>query len=140
MNSKRHIVIILVFLFLGFKSIAQNDKLEQLRVTFINKKLSLSISEADKFWPVYNEYQDKIKTIRKNLRIAHRKNVEVISDSELEELYKLDIKSKQAEADIHKQYIEQIKAIIGLKKTVKLRIAEDEFKKEIIKNIQEKTD
>lgn len=127
-------------MFLGFKSIAQNDKLEQLRVTFINKKLSLSISEADKFWPVYNEYQDKIKTIRKNLRIAHRKNVEVISDSELEELYKLDIKSKQAEADIHKQYIEQIKAIIGLKKTVKLRIAEDEFKKEIIKNIQEKTD
>ncbi|MBS1653000.1 MAG: hypothetical protein JSU07_13425 [Bacteroidetes bacterium] len=125
---------------MGFKSIAQNDKLEQLRVTFINKKLSLSISEADKFWPVYNEYQDKIKTIRKNLRIAHRKNVEVISDSELEELYKLDIKSKQAEADIHKQYIEQIKAIIGLKKTVKLRIAEDEFKKEIIKNIQEKTD
>ena len=136
-------IIIFLWLFcLPFANHAQNDrdKIEALRVSFINKKLEFSNNEAEKFWPVYNEYNDKIKAIKKNLRQSYRRSPESLSEKEAEELYQLDVKSKQAEVDIHKQYSEKIKTIIGAKKYIKLRIAEEEFKREIINSIKDKSD
>ena len=107
---------ILIILFLSLCqpliSFSQNDKVEALRVAFISKKLELSNAESEKFWPLYNEYNDKVKAIRKNLRQSYRKRSEPLTDQEAEELYQLDLKSKQAEVDIHKQYGDKIKSII----------------------------
>ncbi len=136
-------ILIFIWLFcLPFANHAQNDKdkIEALRVTFITKKVELTNSESEKFWPIYNEYNDKVKAIKKNLRQSYKKSSETISDKEAEELYQLDIKSKQAEVDIHKLYSEKIKTIIGAKKFIKLRIAEEEFKREIINSIKDKSD
>jgi len=116
------------------------DKVEEIRVNFISEQLKLTSSESDKFWPVYNEYNDKIKAIRKNLRQSFKKAPDELSDKEAEELYQLDLRSRQAEVDVHKQYIEKIKAIIGAKKTVKLRVAEEEFKRKVMKAIKDKDD
>lgn len=121
-------------------SIAQPDKVELLRVSFINKKLEFTNSEAEKFWPVYNEYNDKIKAIRKNLRQSYRKKSESLSEAEAEELYDLDLKSKQAELDVHKVYGEKLKNIIGVKKMVRLKMAEEEFKSTMIDVLKGKSD
>src|SRR4051812_44073751 len=85
------------------------DRIEALRVAFISKRVELTPAESEKFWPVYNEYNDKIKAIRKNLRQSYRKSPDAISDAEAEELYRLDLQSKQAETEVHKQYGEKIK-------------------------------
>lgn len=126
----------------SFVFLAQNDKdkVEALRVAFIGKKLELTTNEAEKFWPVYNEFHDKVKALRKTVRQNFKKGVDNMTDKELEDLYQLEIKAKQAEAELHKTYSDKIKAIIGTKKTLKLRVAEEEFKKEIIKTIQDKSD
>ncbi|MGZ4043531.1 MAG: hypothetical protein ACXVO9_10030 [Bacteroidia bacterium] len=127
---------------LPFISLAQGerDKVEALRMSFIEKKLELTKNESEKFWPVYNEYNDKVKALRKNLRVSLKKAPENLSDKEAEELYQLDIKTRQAEVDLHKTYSEKIKGIIGVKKLVKLRNAEDDFKREMINTIKEKSD
>lgn len=131
---------VLVVLLLPLSQLAQNDRVEQLRVAFITKKIELTETESEKFWPVYNEYNDKVKAIRKNLRMSYRKRVEPLSEQDAEDLYQLDLKSKQAEVDVHKLYSEKIKAIIGAKKTVRLRVAEEEFKREMINTIKDKSD
>jgi len=137
-------ILILMVLVAGYPLVsfsqAEKDKVELLRVSFINKKLDLTNAESEKFWPVYNEYNDKIKAIRKNLRQSYRRSPEQLSEAEAEELYLLDIKSKQAEVDVHKQYGDKIKGIIGVKKSVRLKVAEEEFKREIINSIREKSD
>jgi hypothetical protein len=111
------------------KAQAQGDKVDALKATFIKKKMELSTNESDKFWPVYNEYNDKVKALRKNFRESIKKAPDNLSDKEAEELYQLDIKSKESEVDLHKQYNEKIKSIIGVKKIIILRKAEEEFKK-----------
>ncbi len=113
------------------------DRVEALRVAFISKKLELTNAESEKFWPVYNEYNDKIKAIRKNLRQNYRAKSENMSDKDAEDLYLLDVQSRQAETDVHKLYSEKIRAIVGAKKFVKLRVAEEEFKRELVKTIKE---
>lgn len=116
------------------------DKLEALRVAFISKRLELTPAESEKFWPVYNEYNDKLRAIKHNLRKSYKRISGPISENEAEELFQLEIQSRQAETDIHKQYSERIRKIIGVKKTVSLRVAEEEFKREMINTIREKGD
>ena len=142
----RPLVKIVACLFLVFCqplitfSQSDKEKVELLRVAFITKKLELTTSESEKFWPVYNEYNDKIKAIRRNLRQSFHKAPDLLTDNEAEELYQLDLKSKQAELDVHKVYSDKIRSIIGVKKSVRLKIAEEEFKREIINSIKEKSD
>lgn len=40
--------------------------IEALRVAFISKELQLTPDEAQRFWPVYNQYSVELKTIRQN--------------------------------------------------------------------------
>jgi hypothetical protein len=130
-----------LFLWSGY-SLAQGDKdkVEAIRYNFISEKLKLTTSESEKFWPVYNEYNDKIKAVRKNLRKSLKKAPDELSDVEAEELYQLDIKTKQAEAELYKEYRGKIKAIIGAKKTMKLRAAEEEFRRKVMEAIKDKDD
>lgn len=128
--------IFLVFLFFvkGQAAFTQTgkDKVEALRVAYINENVELTSSEVEKFWPVYNEYNDKIKAIRRNLRQSYKNRTENLSEKESEQLYILFVQSKQAEADVHRVYNEKLKAIIGVKKMVKLHVAEEEFRKKVI--------
>jgi hypothetical protein len=140
----RTFVKILLLLFLlqlapGFSQ-GDRDKVELLRVSFITKKLELSSSETEKFWPVYNEYNDKIKALRKNLRQSYRKKPEPLTEADAEELYQLELRTRQAEWDLHKQYSDKIKNIIGVKKCVRLRVAEEEFKRQMIQQIKDQSD
>jgi len=134
------IVILLIMAFKPIYGLAQGDRVEQLRITFITKKVELTGVESEKFWPVYNEYNDKVKALRKNLRLSYRKKQEPLTEEDAEDLYQLDLKTKQAEVDIHKLYSEKIKSIIGVKKCIRLRVAEEEFKREMINSLRDKGD
>jgi hypothetical protein len=139
---KRFLYIIILFVSISIQSFSQGDKdkIEAMRMNFISKKIELSINESEKFWPIYNEYIDKIKAIKKNLRQSYRRKSGALTEKDAEELIFLELQSKQAETDLYKIYIEKLKSIIGSKKMVKLHMAEEEFKREIINSIKEKSD
>jgi hypothetical protein len=142
MKFSLRILILFTLLLKGSLLFAQSgkDKVEALRMEYINKRVELSSTEAEKFWPVYNEYNDKIRAIRKNLRQSYRRSSENLSEKEAEQLYYLVIQSKQAEADVTKQYNEKLKLIIGVKKMVKLHVAEEEFRIKVMKSIRGEND
>ncbi len=136
--SKIFIIFILFVCFASTIRAQQRDKIEELRAAFISKKLELSTSESEKFWPVYNEFQDKLKAIKRNLRLTYKNLPANFSDKEAEDIIALENKSKTTEAELNKTYNDKLKIIIGVKKLVKLQIYEDEFKKEVINAIKEK--
>jgi hypothetical protein len=142
MKCLRNILIFLVLLIQPALLFSQSDKdkIEALRISFISKKIELSPDETEKFWPIYNEYNDKVKAVRKNLRLSYKKRQGNITDKDAEELYILEVQSRQAELDLYKQYSEKIKSVIGIKKLARLHLAEEEFKREIINSIKEKGD
>jgi hypothetical protein len=132
----------LIFVFAVFAnsfSFAQGgnkDKIEALKVSFITEKIALTTTEAQSFWPLYNEYNDKIKFARKNFRQQYNNITEFKSDKEADEFLSAELKLRQTEVDLQKEYFEKFKKILGSKKTGALRKAEEEFKKEIIKTIK----
>ena len=140
MKRLLYIFIFIFFICALLNAQSDKDRIEALRVTFISKRLELTVNESEKFWPAYNEYNDKLKAIRKNLRQSFKHRNEPLGDKEAEDLVALEIQSKQAELDLFKQYSEKLKSIVGTKKLVKLHQAEEDFKREIINSIKEKSD
>ena len=47
----------------------RHEKIEQLKITFITRELNLTSSEAQQFWPVYNEMSDQLKIEKKKQRV-----------------------------------------------------------------------
>ena len=46
------------------------DKIEAARIAYITDQLQLTPAEAEKFWPIYREFADKRREIRRELRDA----------------------------------------------------------------------
>lgn len=44
---------------------ANSKKIDSLQVVYFTEKLALTPEESDKFWPVYNNYKNEIKSARK---------------------------------------------------------------------------
>ncbi len=42
------------------------DAIESLKIAFLTKQLSLTPEEAQKFWPVYNQYTMELRKMRKD--------------------------------------------------------------------------
>jgi hypothetical protein len=71
------------FLFLaGITIRAQNgNRLEALKIAYITNKLNLSPEEAQKFWPLYNQYSLELKLTR--LKAMNNKSSELELDESL---------------------------------------------------------
>lgn len=94
-----------------------DDKVQALKIAFITQKLELTTPEAQKFWPVYNEYEDDVKKLRRS------NNGDVIERDE-----KL--------LNIRKKYKVQFEKIIGAERTNKLYIIEGEYRNLLIKQLK----
>ena len=55
-----YIVILLIALCFSKVTLAQADKVDAQRVSFITDKVKRTPAEAQSFWPLYNEYNDKL--------------------------------------------------------------------------------
>jgi hypothetical protein len=132
---KRLLQICLLLFALTTRAQSDREKLELLRVNFITERIHLNAAESGRFWPVYNEYNDKIRELRRNLRLSYRFSGEP-SAEEAEAVYQREMAARQAEADIHRTYAARIKQIIGVSRFVMLRQAEEEFKRQMLKAIE----
>lgn len=123
---------------------AQNkaDKKEQIaafRVAFITKELSLSSKEAQLFWPVYNEYQDKLEALRTARRKENKKHTpDTMTDQEAEQFIENETDFKVNEANLQKQYYTRFKQSLPVKKVALLIKAEEDFKRELLKQLKDK--
>ncbi len=117
------------------------DKIEAQKVAFITERLNLSVEEAQKFWPLYNEFNDKRNKIlqqRQEKIRNYRFNKEQMTEGEIEEAGDYWIESKLLEAKLSKQYHLKFKAILPNQKVIEFYQAEVEFKSWLVKKIRER--
>jgi Skp family chaperone for outer membrane proteins len=63
-------------------TVAQNGRnLEALKIAYITKRLDLSPEEAQKFWPIYNQYAEELKRSRQDALRNNKSEIEL--DEEL---------------------------------------------------------
>jgi hypothetical protein len=122
------IIITLVFIFCGLSIFAQNDNVANVRKEFITKELQLTSSEADDFFPVYNEYIQKKKETRKALRQEGRS-----SEKSVDKIIGIE----QDLINLQREYLERFRKILPEKKVVQLLEAEKKFKTMMVQQLRD---
>lgn len=119
------------------------EKVKALKVAYITKELNLSTTEAEKFWPIYNAYDEKqfelrhtkMKTIMKRLK---DNGLDKLSDKEaatvLTEMESID----EELLTLRKKFVKDAKEIIGAKKVLQLKKVEEEFTRNLFKQYKGK--
>jgi hypothetical protein len=108
-------------------------QLESQRIAFITRELSLSPEEAQVFWPVYNEYNQKRNQLMINHRLsrADEQNLHQLSEAELNELADSDVRNLEEMAALRREYHQKFKQILPTIKVIQLYIAERDFNRKL---------
>ena len=138
-------LIILLFVFLTNFSFSQNesknDKVEAMKIAFLTNKLNLTAKEAQLFWPLYNEYNQKMETLRKAKKSEYdeiKSKNGTPTDKEITAYMEEVFITKQKELDLQKEYYNKYTKILSMKKVAQLYQAENQFKKELLRIIKDK--
>ncbi|GAA3598360.1 hypothetical protein GCM10022396_14520 [Flavivirga amylovorans] len=118
------------------------EKIKALKISFITEKLDLTEQEAQKFWPIYNNYYKATSKIRhediRDIRREIKKDISTLTDKRAKELI---TKLNDVEIALHKQRIElssKLLKIMPPKKIILLKIAEDDFKRKMLERYKNK--
>jgi hypothetical protein len=120
----KKLYLILAFMSAAFFANAQREApaekkqqdIEALKVAFISRELELTPEEAQRFWPIYNEYSKEINGVVKDDQDVLETDNKVLS-----------IKNK---------YKDQFTKVLGPNKTNKMFNAENRFRKVLIKTMR----
>lgn len=123
---------------------AQNPNLERLnayKIAFFTRKLNLSSQEAEKFWPVYNEFQEKrneIQLERISLNRDFNQNSFDMNEKELTEAGDKLISLQVDEANLAVEFHDMFKKILPPLKVLRLYQAENQYRMQLLNELQNK--
>ena len=132
-------LFILLSFFVGAfaqKSEQGDDNIKTFKIAFITKRLDLTSDQAEKFWPVYNQYQEELRALREKNKKALLNvylNIDNLSEKDMEKVLDDEIAFHQSELDVTKKYVPKFKTVLPVRKVLKLFKAEEEFKSELLK-------
>jgi len=146
---KRSIVVLNILLLLVAPLMSQTnrpgfdqylEKFKSEKISFLTEKLDLTVEEAQKFWPVYNKYQDKRDEVIKSKRMEGRgrPNFREMNSKEIEALVDRKVEEELKLAEMKLEFHKQVKKIIPIEKVAILYRAENEFMNHMLSRIRDK--
>jgi len=91
----------------------EQEKIQALEIAFISRKLNLNENEAQRFWPVYNEYKRDVRQVMLTQRNNPKRDI---------------LDNEQMLIDVRKKYKERFSGVVGQPRMNKFFEAEREFR------------
>lgn len=130
-------LLLLLFTFSTTAQENRSERIKALKTAFIIQELDLSQSESEKFWPVYNKYENEIRSLKKQERTEVKKSLkedlENLSDAQAKEILNKIKNFKNLESELQNQKDEELLKILSAKKVLLLKKAEHDFQMQLLK-------
>ena len=110
-------------------------QLENAKIAFITNRVSLTQEQAQKFWPLYDEFSDRRRELNRGGRLLRREITEGMTDQQLRDNFAQAFNTRQQELNLEKEYFEKFQKVISLRQVAQLFQAERDFTKEVIKRV-----
>jgi Spy/CpxP family protein refolding chaperone len=110
-------------------------QLENAKIAFITNRVSLTQDQAQKFWPLYNEFSAKRREINRNGRLLRRDVTEGMTDQQIRDNLTQSFAMRQQELNLEKDYFDKFQKVISMRQVAQLFQAERDFTKEVIKRV-----
>lgn len=114
------------------------ERIKAYRTAYITQELDLSSKEAEKFWPVYNEYDKKIFNLRvvkmreERSRIKELGGPEMLSDEEASKTLNTMLASEKEIYKTREDMYKALSKVLSPTKLLKLYHAEMSFNKRLL--------
>lgn len=132
----KKIILSVLLICIGFTSVLAQQgrqaqqRIEAQKVAYITKKLELTPSEAEVFWPIYNQFHKERKAI--NQKYKRKKQLVNMTDEEVEQHLLGSFEKDQELLDLRKEFYKEMKVKFSARKMAMLYVAEKEFKATIL--------
>jgi len=114
----------------------RRERVEALRTAYITRHLNLTPTEAQQFWPLYNEFQTKEDSLENVIGDTKFNRMETMSDKELEVLIENRFKSEEARLKLRREYYEKLKKVLPVRKIALLQRTERDFRRELVEMLR----
>lgn len=121
------------------KDTKAREKIIAARIAFITEKLNLTPAEAEKFWPIYNEFDQKRKEIRLEAKEV-RKNTDPAKSKEENDKTAIaqQHQIRQKELDLERDYSKKLLDVVSAQKVRALPKTEKDFRDLLLRQIQQR--
>jgi hypothetical protein len=121
----------------------KKEQIKALKVAFLTTELNLTTNEAEKFWPIYNTFDDKQFELRHQKMKAFMKRMEDNSIDKMSEkdasLFLNQMESTEEELFLlRKKFISTLKGILPATKIIKLKKSEEDFNRKLLQQYRDK--
>lgn len=107
------------------------EKLEAARVAFITNRLDLKAEQAEKFWPVFNEFNEERGKLMNQLSAINRSSSDDMTEAKAREMIAQRLRLQQDLLDMEKLFLDEITKIITPIQAVRLGGVNREFTRQV---------
>ena len=108
------------------------ERVRAEKVAFLTEEIDLTESEAQVFWPIYNEIQkserDSFEAVKKAYDAMAKGVEEKKSSKEMEKLVKAYIDAKEKNEGIETKYLNKLMKALPAEKVARYYVAEEKFR------------
>lgn len=148
MKLKKLFPILLLLISLSFygqgeKMREKREQIKALKVAFLTNELKLTSNEAEKFWPVYNTFDDKQFELRHQkmksfMRKMNDETLDKMSEKEATVFLNQMESTEEEIFSLRKNFITTLKGIIPATKIIKLRKSEEDFNRKLLQQYRDR--
>ena len=139
---KKLITLSLLFL-LTFNVFSQHkerdERIKTLKIAFITERLAFTESEAQKFWPIYNAFEDENNKLRRQSYNKRKvENMESLSELEAKTMLNDMVSIEEQRHQLRQKFMKDLLTAIPAKKVILLKASEDEFNKRMFEEFKKR--
>lgn len=135
--KKTHSLILILFLFATQISFAQRpeqridpERLQAARIAFITSRIQLKPEQAEKFWPIFNQFQEKRETTMKQLGELNR-GVSDVSEEEAKSRIQRKFQLQEKLISDEKVFVTEVSKVLSQKQILTLHAIGRDFTRHI---------
>jgi len=108
------------------------ERIKAMKVAYITQELNMDAKLAEKFWPVYNQYECSKTDLHKKEHFQSE-NIDNITEAEAEKMLTEFLNIEKEEYTVKKELYANLKEIMSAREIVKLHKLESDFNKKLIR-------
>ena len=121
----------------------KKEQIRALKIAFITDELKLTTDEATKFWPLYNNFEEKQRELKQQKIRSYMKRfesgeVEKMSDKEATNFLNQMENTEDEMYQLRKKFVSNLKDILPPIKIIKLKKVEEDFNRKLLQQYRDK--
>lgn len=117
---------------------AKAERLSQLddaRIAFFTSRLSLTQDQAQRFWPLQNEFITRRRELNRTGRLLKHEQIAALTDQQIRDDLTQTYTTRQQELNLEKEYFDKFQKVLSLRQVAQLMTAERDFTREVIRRV-----